>query len=115
MHSTAIVNTILSSPEYFPFNEFNIFNLSNTSLNISASGVIPDGVIEETTIVFYCSSIPELIFGCTDDLALNFNSDVYIDDSSCVYTYLCALNVLLLKMYDDDDSKGSQLVINGQE
>lgn len=111
--------TILSPPEDFPFTEFNILNLSNTSLNLSSSGFIidEDGVTEETTMVFYCSSIEELIFGCIDDLALNFNSDANIDDGSCEYPYLCASNELLLTMYDDEEDgwEGSQLVINGQE
>ena len=33
-----------------------------------------------------CSNIPEYIPGCTDDNAINFNSDANIDDGSCEYS-----------------------------
>ena len=33
-----------------------------------------------------CSNIPEYIAGCTDDNAINFNSDANIDDGSCEYS-----------------------------
>ncbi|GIR11769.1 MAG: hypothetical protein CM15mP23_03440 [Cryomorphaceae bacterium] len=33
-----------------------------------------------------CSNIPEYIAGCTDDNAINYNSDANIDDGSCEYS-----------------------------
>jgi len=110
--------TILSPPEDFPFTEFNILYLSSTELNISAYGSITDeeGVTQETTMLFNCSSVDELIFGCTDDTALNYNFNANTEDGSCDYPYLCDPNQLLLTMYDEEDDgwEGSELVINGQ-
>ena len=31
----------------------------------------------------------EYIYGCTDDVAYNFNNEAVIDDGSCEYIYGC--------------------------
>ena len=52
-------------------------------------------------LLLSCSTKPEVIHGCLDGQACNYNSSATIDDNSCVYEYnqcgLCTLN-------DDDCS-----------
>jgi len=79
--------SITTPPEDFPFTEFIIQNLTDENLILSSTALVTDedGVTEETTMVFYCSSIEYLIFGCMDATACNYNSEANTDDGSCVY------------------------------
>ena len=114
--STIAITTAI---EDFPFTEFDIQYLSQETLILSSTAVIVDEEVEggeqEVAMILYCSSIEELIFGCTDEQALNYNSLANTDDGSCVYPYSCNEGQLLLSMYDDaqDGWEGSELLING--
>ena len=46
-----------------------------------------------------CSNIPEYIAGCTDDNAINFNSDANIDDGSCEYSNINPVSGLYSLVY----------------
>ena len=109
--------TILSTSEDIPFTEFDILNLNESALVLSTTVLIDEeeGIEQEATLIFYCSAIEELIFGCTDEDAQNYNSEANTENGSCNYPYLCGQNQLLLKMYDDaeDGWEGSELLING--
>lgn len=96
----------------FPANQFEIQFLDEDNLVMSFEMLDED----LTAIIYvYTTAIDELVYGCTDDEAENYNATANIDDGSCIYTFLCDEGDLLLTMYDDfgDGWEGSELVING--
>ena len=118
--STDSIISFTSASEELPFNEFTVLSTTDNNLTLASSVTfieIENG--EETQItynvVFYCSSVEEFTFGCTDPSALNYNTNANIDDGLCEYPYPCTSNELLLTLEDeaDDGWEGSELVING--
>jgi len=111
--------SITTPPEDFPFTEFIIQNLTDENLILSSTALVTDEeeeeVAQEVTMIIYCTSIEEIIFGCTDEEALNYNNEANTDDGSCDYPYFCNEGQLLITMYDDaeDGWEGSELLING--
>ena len=111
--------SITTPPEDFPFTEFIIQNLTDENLILSSTAIVIDEegeeVAQEVTMIIYCTSIEEIIFGCTDEEALNYNDEANTDDGSCDYPYFCNEGQLLITMYDDaeDGWEGSELLING--
>jgi len=108
----------VSSPDddEFPFSEFNILNLSENNLVLSALDLFEDGEGEDSfSMILYCTVTGDLVMGCTDADAINYNADANVDDGSCEYPYLCDEDELLLTMYDEanDGWEGAQLLING--
>lgn len=109
----------VSSPDddEFPFTEFNIVNLNETNMTLSSFGAFEEdeGEFTNVTLILYCTVTGDLVFGCTDIEALNYNEDANVNDDSCEYPYLCGEDQLLLTMYDDaeDGWEGAQLIING--
>jgi hypothetical protein len=103
--------------EEFPFTEFNIVNLNETNMTLSSFGAFEEdeGEFTNVALVLYCTVTGDLVFGCTDIEASNYNSEANVDDDSCEYPYLCGEDQLLLTMYDDEEDgwEGAQLIING--
>ena len=101
----------------FPFTEFNIVNLNETNMILTSSASLEEDEEEsiDIFITFYCTVTGDLVFGCTDIEALNYNSEANVDDESCEYPYLCEEDELLITMYDDaeDGWEGAELIING--
>ena len=101
----------------FPFTEFNIVNLNETNMTLSSFGAFEEdeGEFTNVALVLYCTVTGDLVFGCTDIEASNYNSEANVDDDSCEFPYLCGEDQLLLTMYDDEEDgwEGAQLIING--
>ena len=118
--STDSTISFTSTSEELPFNEFSVLSVTDNNLTLASSVTIiedEDGEEMEITydVTFYCSSIEEFTFGCTDPSAFNYNTDANIDDGSCEYPYPCNSNELLLKLEDEESDgwEGSELIING--
>jgi len=101
----------------FPFSEFNIVTLNETNMILSAFGAVEEdeGEFIDVALIIYCTITGDLVFGCTDIEASNYNSEANVDDDSCEYPYLCNEDELLITMYDDEEDgwEGAQLIING--
>ena len=111
-------SSIMDSPFPFPFSEINIDNLTDENMTLSTT--YTETMLDSTNemkLIIYCSSIEEqeIIFGCMDQEALNYNNEANIDDGSCDYPYFCNNGQLLITMYDsaEDGWEGSELIING--
>lgn len=101
-----------------------VFDLTNYSLNGSATVSHCEGVfysrsygIGNMDLVFelgLCSD-SSLYFGCTDPLAINYQSNANSDDGSCVYSECDPLSYAICYNDQQDDfvipSTGSELVI----
>ena len=109
--------SVSSDDDEFPFTEFNIVNLNEASMTLAALGAFEEdeGETVDVSMVIYCTSIGDLVFGCTDMDAVNYDSEANIDDDSCEYPYSCDEDELLLNMYDyeEDGWEGAELLING--
>lgn len=96
----------------FPFTQFVINELTEDNLILYAEGGFD---VEQMMLTIYSTSVDEVVSGCTDEVAENYNSEAIIDDGSCEYGFMCGSNELQLTMYDEaeDGWEGTELVING--
>lgn len=112
--SYEFVNDTLISvvgPLGFPFSSFELISLNETNLTYYAAGGYGAG---ELFLTVYAHAVDEIIFGCLDEEAENYNSEAMADDGSCEYPYECMENELMLEMFDSygDGWNGSELIIN---
>lgn len=108
-----IVSVAPVGEEDFRFDEFEIIEISETQLSYIAVGPYGEG---EITLTLHAHKVEELIMGCTDPEAENYNSAAFVEDGTCEYPYACESDELLLEMTDDfgDGWGGIELVINGE-
>ena len=91
--------------------EFHIQEINDFYLELKSPKLFEGSDFEFFT---YYHRAFEVVYGCNDELALNFDSDVNINDGTCQYPFQCNNDELLLTLYAyDDDWFGGVIQING--
>ena len=93
--------SVYTSDSYGDGWQGNILNIGGiTFTNENLDGCSSCG--PETQIFELCTPI-NLIYGCTDELAINFNSNANSDDGTCIYPEN-NINIELISYYDFDET-----------